>query len=51
MSEITTVGLDLPKNVFIAFGAPSIQVHGANASGRAALCKKPRWDYTSGHWL
>jgi transposase len=36
MSEITTVGLDLAKNVF--------QVHGADASGRAVLRKKLRRD-------
>ena len=36
MSEITTVGLDLAKNVF--------QVHGADASGRAELRKKLRRD-------
>jgi len=27
MSEIVTVGLDLAKNVFVAFGASSSQVH------------------------
>ena len=32
MSEITTVGLDLAKNVF--------QAHGADARGRAVLRKK-----------
>jgi len=36
MSEIITVGLDLAKNVF--------QAHGADASGRAVLRKKPRRD-------
>ena len=36
MSEITTVGLDLAKNVF--------QVHGADASGQAVLRKKLRRD-------
>ena len=36
MSEITTVGLDLAKNVF--------QVHGADGSGRAMLGKKLRRD-------
>jgi len=36
MSEITTVGLDLAKNVF--------QVHGADASGHAVLRKKLRRD-------
>jgi transposase len=36
MSEITTVGLDLAKNVF--------QVHGAGASGRAMLRRKLRRD-------
>ncbi|PTR07649.1 hypothetical protein C8J28_1392 [Cereibacter azotoformans] len=36
MSEITTVGLDLAKNVF--------QAHGADASGRTALRKKLRRD-------
>ena len=36
MSEITTVGLDLAKNVF--------QVHGADALGRAELPKKLRRD-------
>ncbi len=36
MLEITTVGLDLAKNVF--------QAHGADASGRAVLRKKLRRD-------
>lgn len=36
MAEITTVGLDLAKNVF--------QAHGADASGRVALRKKLRRD-------
>ncbi len=36
MSEMTTVGLDLAKNVF--------QAHGADASGRAVLRKKLRRD-------
>jgi len=36
MSEITTVGLDLAKNVF--------QAHGDDASGRAVLRKKHRRD-------
>lgn len=36
MSEITTVGLDMAKNVF--------QVHGADASGLGALRKKMRRD-------
>lgn len=36
MSEITTVGLDLAKNVF--------QAHGADASGKAILRKKLRRD-------
>ncbi len=36
MLEITTVGLDLAKNVF--------QAHGADASGRVALRKKLRRD-------
>ena len=36
MSEITTIGLDLAKNVF--------QAHGADASGRAVLRKKLRRD-------
>jgi len=36
MSEITTVGLDLAKNVF--------QAHGADASWRAVLRKKLRRD-------
>jgi transposase len=34
MSEITTVGLDLAKNVF--------QVHGADATGRVGLRRKLR---------
>ena len=34
MSEIITVGLDLAKNVF--------QLHGADASGRAAMRRKLR---------
>lgn len=33
MSEIITVGLDLAKTVFVAFGASSIQVHGADTGG------------------
>ena len=36
MAEITTVGLDLAKNVF--------QAHGADASGRVVLRKKLRRD-------
>jgi transposase len=36
MSEFTTVGLDVAKNVF--------QAHGAEASGRAVLRKKLRRD-------
>ncbi|KFI24312.1 transposase [Haematobacter missouriensis] len=36
MSKITTVGLDLAKNVF--------QAHGADASGQAVLRKKLRRD-------
>ena len=36
MAEITTVGLDLAKNVFPA--------HGSDASGRAVLRKKLRRD-------
>ena len=36
MLELTTVGLDLAKNVF--------QAHGADASGRTALRKKLRRD-------
>lgn len=36
MSEITTVGVDLAKNVF--------QAHGADASGRTVLRKKLRRD-------
>ncbi len=39
-----TVGLDLAKTVFVASGASSIQVHGADASRRAVLRKKPRRD-------
>lgn len=34
MSEIATIGLDLAKNVF--------QLHGADASGRAALRRRTR---------
>ena len=44
MSEIVAVGLDLAKNVFVAFGASSIQVHGADATGSAVLRKKLRRD-------
>jgi transposase len=44
MLEITTVGLDLAKTVFVAFGASSIQVHWADVSGRPVLRKKLRWD-------
>ena len=36
MSEITTIGLDLAKNVF--------QLHGADRSGKAVLRKKLRRD-------
>ena len=36
MSEITTIGLDLAKNVF--------QLHGADQSGNAVLRKKLRRD-------
>ena len=36
MSEITTIGLDLAKNVF--------QLHGADQSGKAVLRKKLRRD-------
>jgi hypothetical protein len=36
MSEVSTIGLDLAKNVF--------QEHGANASGALVLRKKPRRD-------
>ncbi len=43
-SEITTVGLDLAKTVFVASGASAIQVHGADGSGRAILRKKVRRD-------
>jgi len=42
MSEIVTVRLDLAKNVFVASGASSIQVHGADGTGRAVLRKKLR---------
>ena len=47
MSEIITVGLDpladrLAKNVFVAFGASSIQMHGVDGAGRAVLPKKLR---------
>lgn len=44
MTEIDTVGLDLAKNVCVAFGASSIQVHGADGSGRAILGEKLRRD-------
>ena len=40
MSEITTVGLDLAKNVF--------QAHGADGSGRAESCTVARTDPVSG---
>jgi transposase len=40
MLEITTVGLDLAKNVF--------QAHGADASGRAVLRKRLRRDQVLG---
>ena len=40
MAEITTVGLDLAKNVF--------QAHGADASGRAVFRKKLRRDQVLG---
>lgn len=42
MSEIATVGLDLAKNVFVAFGASSIQAHGVDAAGNGVLRKKLR---------
>ena len=41
MFEITTVGLDLAKNVF--------QAHGADVSGRAVLRKKPRSEEHAPH--
>ena len=44
MSEITTVGLDLAKHVFVASGASSIEVHGADASGRMTRRKTLRPD-------
>lgn len=44
MLENTRVGLDLAKNVLIAFGASSDQAHGADASRRAVLRKKLRRD-------
>lgn len=44
MSEITTVGLDLAKNVFVTSGDSSIQTHGADATGSAVLRKKLRRD-------
>lgn len=44
MSEIIAVGLDLAENVFVAFGDSSIQVYGADASGRGVLRKKLRRD-------
>lgn len=34
MNEVSTIGLDLAKNVF--------QVHGADAPGRVVICKQPR---------
>ncbi len=40
MAEITTVGLDLAKNVF--------QAHGADISGQAVLRKKLRRDQVLG---
>ncbi len=40
MAEMTTVGLDLAKNVF--------QVHGADASGRVVLRKRLRRDQVLG---
>ncbi|MFN7596358.1 MAG: IS110 family transposase, partial [Cereibacter sp.] len=44
MSEIITVGLDLAKNVFVAFGVSSIQGHGADGAGQAVVRKKLRRD-------
>ena len=44
MLDVCTVGLDLAKNVFVTFGASSIQVHGADRAARAVLCKKLRRD-------
>jgi transposase len=35
--QVTTVGLDLAKNIFVASGASSIQVHGVNGSGEVAF--------------
>ena len=39
MTEVTTIGVDLAKNVF--------QVHGASASGTVAFRKKLRRDKNS----
>jgi transposase len=44
MSEIITVGFNLTMNVFVASGASSIQIHGADTSVRAVLRKKLRRD-------
>ena len=37
MSEIVKVELDLAKSVFFGFGASSIEVHEADASGRVVV--------------
>lgn len=42
MSETTTVGPDLAKDVLVASGASSIRAHGADDFGRAVLRKKLR---------
>ena len=42
--DVTTVGLDLAKNVFVAFRASSIQMHWADDTGRAVPRKKLRSD-------
>ena len=36
MDQVTTIGLDIAKNVF--------QVHGVDGEGRAVLCRKVRRD-------
>ena len=42
MHEITTIGLDLAKSVFVASGASSIQVHAVGQDGRIVLRRQVR---------
>ena len=40
MGEVSIIGLDLAKNVSVAFGASSIQAHGAAADGSVVFRRK-----------